>query len=353
MGAKRRDRPERADEIATLSKWAERHVGPLDFVADRSEDHGRALVLEFAGPTGRWFVKRAKDLLTFRREINAYREYLPHMTGVAPRLQAESVQHRALLITAVPGRGVTRKNLGASEDVHRRAGGWLAQLHNAAAPVAFPDLAAELEQRLRRMLVVSWHELDRPTVDYLTQVADRFAVMPELQLVPCHLDFKPRNWIVDDDGELGVIDFSGCDLGLVAEDLSKLANTEWTERPDLRAAFFEGYGRELDELELDQVECCTALAALASLTRGGAQGHRVAVVSSLRTLRKLQKPAGVAAVPAPPRQAVARPVGAAPAQLRPRRQRSSGPSGKESALSLLAQRVIGRFQRRPVDRTGS
>lgn len=346
--------PGRVEQTETLTAWAARLVGPVELVADRSQRHGRALVLELAGPAGRWFAKRPKDMHSFRRELNAYREYVPRVTAPAPRLVATSVVHKALLITALPGRTADEDDLRDSPDVHRMAGAWLAELHGAAAPVPAQDLGAELRQRLVRLLAKSWHELDRQTVDYLSRVGERLAEMPPLLLVPCHFDFTQRNWVLCADGRLGVIDFSGCDLGMVAEDFSRLANREWTQNPDLRDAFLEGYGRELDELELDQVECCTALAALSALTRGTGTGNRAILAPSIRTLRELAKPAFVAPVagprlPAPARQVVS-PAGA---ERHATRERSGAPRSPRSALAVLTRRMMGRFQRSTPGRDGS
>lgn len=347
MSSKVEARPERERQAAELTAWAARQVGPVELVANRSQRHGRALVLEVAGPDGRWFIKRPKDMHSFRRELNAYREYVPHITAPVPQLVAASVLHQAFMVTALSGRVADGKHLRDRPEVHRMAGAWLVQLHGAAAPVAVPELGAELRQRLMRLLAKSWHDLDRPTVDYLTKIGDRFAEMPVLQLVPCHLDYTQRNWVLCDDGQLGVIDFSGCDLGMVAEDLSRLANREWTQNPDLRAAFLDGYGRELDDLELEQVECCTALAALSALTRGTGSGNKNILAPSIRTLRELQRPAGAATVPVPMRPPPRpRPSPQAGAQRHgAERSVAKQSAPKQSALSLFTRRVVSRFHR--------
>ena len=64
--------------------------------------------------------------------------------------------------------------------------------------------------------------------------------------VPCHRDWQPRNWLVDDAGEPWAIDFEHARVGPWFEDVGRLWWREWQGRPDLAEAFFDGYGRRLD-----------------------------------------------------------------------------------------------------------
>lgn len=273
----------------TLQRWSSERLGPVAVVADRSRGHGRALVLEVEDSSRRrWFVKRPKGPRSFRREVRAYRRFVPEIPGSAPRLVAVSPDHQALLLSALPGRSADHQTLWAKPEVHRRAGAWLAHLHGVSAPVPVPDLGPDLGRRVVAFLSQATGLVDRPTGDYVTQVGARFDAMADLHVVPCHLDYTQRNWIVDDGGSFGVIDFSASSLALPAEDFSRLSYREWTERPRLQDAFFEGYGRVLDDGERDQLECCTALAAVSGLARARASGSRALATSAHRTLQRLR-----------------------------------------------------------------
>lgn len=284
-----------------VSQWASTHLGPVRVVADRSR-RDRALVVEVEDRGGgRWFVKRPKGAPSFRREVRAYRRFVAPLAVAAPQLVAASSAHGTLLLSGLAGRGAEELDLRLSAAVHRRAGSWLAQLHGAAAPAAAPGLGADLAGRVTDLVAAGRELVDDATVEYLSRVAERFAEMTGLQVVPCHLDYSQRNWIVDDGGGLGVIDFSASDLALVATDLARLANRQWSVRPDLRDAFLEGYGRELTEEEHEQLECCTALAAMSALVRTRSSPSPVLRTKSQRTLRTLR-------AATPPRRASSPPV---------------------------------------------
>ncbi len=79
--------------------------------------------------------------------------------------------------------------------------------------------------------------------------------------VPCHRDYTPRNWLVDD-GTLAVIDFEWACLDAAAGDLARLHLAIWRGRPDLREAFLDGYGRQLDETDHVILRGCAALTAI-------------------------------------------------------------------------------------------
>nr|WP_232848145.1 phosphotransferase [Occultella kanbiaonis] len=65
---------------------------------------------------------------------------------------------------------------------------------------------------------------------------------PPAVLVPTHGDWQPRNWLVDDEGCVRVIDLGRAAWRPALTDLGRLARQEWQGRPDLEAAFLDGYG---------------------------------------------------------------------------------------------------------------
>ena len=53
---------------------------------------------------------------------------------------------------------------------------------------------------------------------------------------------RPSNWLVDEEGTIRVIDLGRADWRPRVTDLARLARQEWECRPDLEAAFLDGYG---------------------------------------------------------------------------------------------------------------
>ncbi|MBE7701713.1 hypothetical protein H9623_15575 [Oerskovia sp. Sa1BUA8] len=64
-------------------------------------------------------------------------------------------------------------------------------------------------------------------------------------------------------GRVRVIDFAHAEPSPWAVDLQKLTMREWRGRPDLEAAFFEGYGRVPDDEDRLVLRAYVALSTLA------------------------------------------------------------------------------------------
>jgi Ser/Thr protein kinase RdoA (MazF antagonist) len=94
-----------------------------------------------------------------------------------------------------------------------------------------------------------------------------------LRVGACHRDFSPRNWMVSPPpGEtVTLIDFEHAEFDFLAVDAMKLWDGPFVGRPDLRRAFYAGYGQPLAdaEREIRLVAPAHGLAILAwSLERG-------------------------------------------------------------------------------------
>ena len=90
-----------------------------------------------------------------------------------------------------------------------------------------------------------------------------------LPLVFRHGDYSPRNWLWDaEQATHSLIDFQQAAYGLAVEDLVWLCGAVWPRRPDLKAAFIAGYGRELSETEHRALLLLAALVAASYLDTG-------------------------------------------------------------------------------------
>ncbi|SRR6266568_2980185 len=77
-------------------------------------------------------------------------------------------------------------------------------------------------------------------------------------------------------------------LGL-ARDFVRLHFRCWTARPDLRDAFFDGYGRNLTEVDQQAICHCGAIDVLTALVRGRQTGDATMTAHGRQTLRQLQQ----------------------------------------------------------------
>jgi aminoglycoside phosphotransferase (APT) family kinase protein len=151
---------------------------------------------------------------------------------------------------------------GASADpadvsAQRRAGAWLARLHELPVEPTEADAMPWAEALPRRRDAWLQRGRGRLSDQRLTAIASRLddstltAIASRLpERVWCHRDFEPRNWRLETrTGLLRVLDFGQARPDAWLLDLVKLAEGAWAEHPPARAAFFEGYGRTLDEAE--------------------------------------------------------------------------------------------------------
>ena len=87
--------------------------------------------------------------------------------------------------------------------------------------------------------------------------------------VPCHRDFRPRNWIVERRSSnalrLRVVDFEHARADAWLVDGVRLSAGEWRENPSRRHAFLAGYGHELSAREEAQLERLAALDELGAI----------------------------------------------------------------------------------------
>lgn len=109
-------------------------------------------------------------------------------------------------------------------------------------------------------------------VAFVGSQANRINDLPLDKKVPCHGDYKWHNWLVDSVNTLRVIDFGESRWAIAAFDFSKLFVGVWWRRPDLAAAFFEGYGRQLTENELEFVRLRMATYAVQEVAFGHDRG---------------------------------------------------------------------------------
>ena len=235
---------------------AEALVGPLEVVADLSWPHEGSVVLDVVLADGtKAIVKQHRLERKLAAELHAYRTWVPAIADRAPALLASGGD--VLVLARIDGEPAPKPG---DPGMHRQAGDLLRR-YQAAEPPRPDDGWAErqlehLEQWIDR---APDGLLSDDEVTFARSGAGALRDLPPLPLVPCHGDFQARNWVVDGDGRVHVIDFERSGPGWWVHDLGRLWWREWLDRPHLRDAFLEGYGRELDDVERAAVEALGTL----------------------------------------------------------------------------------------------
>ena len=253
---------DRSDEVLHVAR---RLIGPFEVVADLSwTDLGLSIVLEVRTPDGRsLIVKSHNDGYRNDLEVAAYQKWVPAIADRAPALVAH--EDGLVLVITKLGAGPPADDLAPA--VYADAGRVLRRFHACEEAIVDPTWA---EQRLANLQ--TWIDrmpeglIDPDDVAFVEREAAVLRELPPPPLVPTHNDFQPRNWRVDADGRVFVFDFEKARHEWWTHDIQRMWWREWLQRPDLRDAFLEGYGRELDETER------------AGLRANSARGHLVQIV---------------------------------------------------------------------------
>lgn len=270
-----------------LRDIAERSLGPCDLISAVPGESQPVRVALFRDLRGAEYIaKHHTSEQKHRREVHAYRSWAPVLGGSAARLVSVDSQTMTILVTALPGRLCHDPG---DTGAHRQAGALLRLLHDAEPPRPLEDFQHWLTGR-----VGSWREQAAGLLSASERrIIDQHLAALRMLGVPsggvCHLDYQPRNWLLDHSRTLRVIDFEHTRLDLLARDFVRLHFRCWTARPDLRDAFFDGYGRNLAEVDQQAIRHCGAIDVLTALVRGRQTGDATMTAHGRQTLRQLQQ----------------------------------------------------------------
>ncbi len=251
-------------------------VGDVRNVRDVSWEHAESTVWVIEGSRRTVVVKAHRQRRKFEQEYTAYSDWLPRLQPALPRevrtpeLLAADESHRVLVLTFEPGDPAEDVVLpvDAERRVHRLAGRFLRALHDL--PFDDPDdlpLEDAFRQRLEAWLARSEGIVSGSVA---AKVKERVsAALPALagaRRVRCHRDFTARNWLVDAQGGVTVIDFEHSRPDWRWVDLERLWTGPWRQRPDLREAFLAGYGTGFTPEAEALLAGMAALGALSTVT---------------------------------------------------------------------------------------
>jgi hypothetical protein len=235
----------------------------------------------------RWFAKQHAGAKLHRREVDAYRKWTVCLgADRAPELIAADTQTRSVLVTAVSGRSLDtlRLPVGQERKAYEQAGELLARHHTAATDEPATDVADETWDAIAAKLLDGAASYV-PEHDIAMVRALAIEALPRLPHVAAHGDYMPKNWMWDEtEQRLRIIDFERAELQPAARrDFSRLRYRVLLQRPDLKAAFHHGYGRQLTDDELTACRTYGALDALDSLS-WGIQHRDIGLVDEAHTM---------------------------------------------------------------------
>jgi Ser/Thr protein kinase RdoA (MazF antagonist) len=267
---------------AVLLEVAERLLGSCEVTAVLGD-----AVLRIRDARSQEFIVKQHDTRSKHdREVHAYWHWTASLGPSAPRLIAADSAAMTIVITRLPGQPCAGDPEAA---INHQAGALLRRFHDTEPARRLPWFPSWLDDRVRYWSSQAENLLpaeDAAVVDSHIAALRTLGVPDGL---PCHLDFQPRNWLVDESGNLSVIDFEHARTDLPARDLVRLRFRVWPSRPDLHDAFFNGYGRRLTDAEDELVWHLGALDALTALARGHQTCDPALTTAGRATLRQLRE----------------------------------------------------------------
>ncbi|MFF9980412.1 phosphotransferase [Streptomyces erythrochromogenes] len=278
------DIPARIEDLITTV------AGTFELVAEHSwPGPDRPRVWEVRGSDGqRRFVKRHAGPQGHRREVEAYQRWTYCLGGGrAPTLVAADTEARAIVITPVAGRSMSSRPLEGKEELEafQQAGYLLAMLHSAPTGAASPTAEGEDEWAAAVEKMLTDAALYLPA-DVGVMLRDLTRERPvELSAAVCHADYQPRNWLWDSTTRtLRLIDFERtCVEPAVKRDLPRLQLRILASRPNARAAFYDGFGRDLTPVEQHACLAYGAQDAVSAL-KWGLEHQDVETVDAAHTM---------------------------------------------------------------------
>lgn len=223
-----------------------------------------------------WFLKRHRDRERYLAEVTAYRRWVPALAGRAPRLRASDDSLQTVILSAVPGRvpswpaeragDADTGRRSAEAAIQHGAGALLRTLHDGQPALAWDDFGSAKAEEFDQLRPVAAALLTPRELAAARAQVRELAGQPGPAMVPCHRDYTPRNWLVAE-GAMYVVDFEWSRLDAWVSDLARLHLGIWATRPDLRAAFLSGYGRDLNDADDAILHGCAVLTAVWMLVK--------------------------------------------------------------------------------------
>ncbi|MER7761830.1 aminoglycoside phosphotransferase family protein [Streptomyces sp. NPDC097619] len=265
-----------------LRDWVAGHLPGLNANEDRSWPRSTSLVWRVSAADRDAYVKISPSDLDFEREVAGYAFASAHLSETqAPRLLACDPGLRAILSTPLPGRVVRDLPLRVSSEsrLYEDAGRLLRRWHDASEPATAADRAAvrsDMEDEAREAADCLEDVVPHLAADRLAMVEAASKELPglaeQLPLVYRHGDYATRNWMYDHaTGRHGLIDFATAAHGVAASEYVWLCGTVWSVRPELREAYFKGYGRPLTAEEDRLLHLLTVRIGVSYLRNGLAE----------------------------------------------------------------------------------
>lgn len=203
-----------------------------------------------SGPS---WLKIATQRRKYTQERDAYAQWVPWLAEQGhhvPTCLATDDHLMAIALSHVEGERFAVPHPRLFE----QAGRFLRDVHAAPFPSEDPmSVADAVRMRAERWCGNARGLVDDRIVDHTLARCTEPGVFDDLNRTVCHRDFSPRNWLVRDDGTLAFIDFEHSMHEIWLAEFQRLEDWELRWWPQVRDAFYRGFGRRFTARERDQL----------------------------------------------------------------------------------------------------
>jgi hypothetical protein len=243
---------------------------------NHSREFGRpSIVWRLTGSDGTHaWLKHHEGRYLYERELLGLEVFVPALGTQtwwhSPTLIARDDELRVMLMSEVEGELLDSTPVSSDEctRMFKMAGRFIRKLHDADLPdLEGIDAGEYLRDRMEYYLGEGENAVDGETVAWAHDLIDEASSITGVQRVPCHMDFSPRNWLIqrfEEGTGFGVIDWERGRWDLWLQDVQRMEYDHFHREPHLRDAYFEGYGREPSEDEQLQLNTISLVTAIAS-----------------------------------------------------------------------------------------
>ncbi|MET9532485.1 MULTISPECIES: aminoglycoside phosphotransferase family protein [unclassified Streptomyces] len=279
---------------ASLARWVESVLGPIQVVRDASHARTDSQVWEVTSRAGRHFVKVAPRPVLYTRETRAYRESVPRLGHAnAPVMKDSSAELLALVLTAVDGNPLGGDTAPAGRRVaHQQAGRLLRLFHDALpnhqAQAKTANTIEDTVTGLEKHIAAAGSHLSTAEADMLRSIVSTLPTLGPLPAGLLHGDFWERN-LLWNGRRCALIDYERSTPGPLVADFVKLATAAWPGHPHLNTALFTGYGRQLSPVEQQALTAFAAADAAGALAYGPRHGDTHVTARGRRTVERLAR----------------------------------------------------------------
>ncbi len=219
-------------------------------------------------------MKRHEHRSHYLAEVRALDEWVQCLPDEpwwsAPSVLATADELGAVIVTGLPGLILEETPVESSTraKLFELAGKFANLLHSSRIDLSSISTSQTYtDEKLDRYLLLAEPHIDIATLKWVDSVVRRSDAWEGLAIVPTHCDFSPRNWLAcDGKALLGIIDWERSRPGYYVEDFQRMTQDHWVREPQLRDAFFTGYGREPSELERYQANQVVLINAVGGVT---------------------------------------------------------------------------------------